>query len=567
MLPDSKPQLPDLKRSLKEYDLGHLRIIAEFWGLELEAPEARTGLGQLASGLLEPELVSEMIEALPPDSQKAITELVENNGCVPSSVFSRRYGNIREMGPARREREQPYRSTDASPAEWLWYRGLIARAFFETSMGSEEFVYIPNDLLDLIPLPRMERVILLGRPATPAECALPLPADDSILDDSCTLLAALRIGLSPDKLVGLFQCAQNSIYPLSPGELMALLHTAGLLDENELPIPEPTRDFLEAERGEALLKITRAWLKSEDLDELRWLPGLSMEGEWRNDPVRTRETVLGFISSLPLGSPEPEKRRFWSLSSFLAAVKEEHPDFQRPAGDYDSWYIREEESGEFLRGFDNWDEVDGATIRYIIAGPAYWLGIFDLAMPEVERPERIITAFRFSDWGADLIEFKPPLVHRKESEPMTVRSDGRVRVPLDCPRSGRYQIARFCRWDGFKDGFFRYQLTPASLQRAREQGLQVPHLLSILNHHAAAVPPSLVKAIQRWATRGSEARLENFTVLRLKDPESLKALRESRAVRFLGDPLGPTAVIVNPGAGEKVLAALAEMGILGEMIE
>src|SRR5579859_5992190 len=40
-----------------------------------------------------------------------------------------------------------------------------------------------------------------------------------------------------------------------------------------------------------------------------------------------------------------------------SAVKEEEPDFQRPAGNYDSWYIRDAQSGEYLRGFESWDRV------------------------------------------------------------------------------------------------------------------------------------------------------------------------------------------------------------------
>ena len=44
----------------------------------------------------------------------------------------------------------------------------------------------------------------------------------------------------------------------------------------------------------------------------------------------------------------------------------------------------------------------------------------------------------------------------------------------------------------------------------------------------------------------------------------LQRLRSSRAARFLGDPLGPTTVIVKPGAASKVLSILAEMGYLGE---
>jgi hypothetical protein len=161
----------------------------------------------------------------------------------------------------------------------------------------------------------------------------------------------------------------------------------------------------------------------------------------------------------------------------------------------------------------------------------------------------------------------PPVGLPKEEERFTVRSDGRARIPVGAPRAIRYQAARFCDWDGFRDGFYRYRLTPSSLERARSQGLNVHHLFSLLRRHATAAPPSLLKALERWEAHGSEARIENVMVLRLRDPAILNALRDSRAARFLGDPLGPTAVIVKPGAWEKVLAALVEMGCLGEMIE
>jgi hypothetical protein len=51
-------------------------------------------------------------------------------------------------------------------------------------------------------------------------------------------------------------------------------------------------------------------------------------------------------------------------------------------------------------------------------------------------------------------------------------------------------------------------------------------------------------------------------LLRLSSPEILAALRRSRAARFLGDPLGPTTIIIQAGAQAKIFAALAEMGYL-----
>jgi hypothetical protein len=61
--------------------------------------------------------------------------------------------------------------------------------------------------------------------------------------------------------------------------------------------------------------------------------------------------------------------------------------------------------------------------------------------------------------------------------------------------------------------------------------------------------------------------LQTVSVLRLSTPELLQAVRNSRAARFLGEPLGSTAVIVKTGAIDKVLAVLAEMGYLGEIEE
>jgi len=51
----------------------------------------------------------------------------------------------------------------------LWYRALLARAFFDTPGGPQEFAYIPTDLLSLLPVSQGTADLQLGRPATPAE--------------------------------------------------------------------------------------------------------------------------------------------------------------------------------------------------------------------------------------------------------------------------------------------------------------------------------------------------------------------------------------------------------------
>ncbi len=569
-------KLPDLARSLQGRDLSHLRIIAELWGLDLSAPDAKTGLQRLALLLLERSTVQEMVDDLPERAYVALVDLLQNDGCLAWALFTRRYGELRQVGPARRDRERPYLNTNASAVEALWYRGVVGRDFLDAPGGPQEFAYIPEDLLALLP-PVTDRFSApLGRPASPGERALPLLAGDWILDDACTLLAGLRLGLPYETIrLHLRGARLSTSYPLTPQALQALLLAAGLLDESGGPKPEPIRLFLEAERGTALVSLVKAWLHSPLFNELRLLPSLQAEGEWLNDPLAARQAVLDFLSTLPGSGEEGEARPpYWSLAAFVAAVRESHPDFQRPAGDYDSWYVRRRSDGEFLRGFDSWEAVDGELLRFLIGGPLHWLGLLDLAAAQApdagvagSRTEgSALTAFRFSLWAADLLAGRPAPGLASEEKPLRASTEALLHLSAGAPRAVRYQVARFGEWEKFDGEAYRYRLTPASLDRARRQGLRTSHLLILLRKHALAVPPGLVKALERWEAQGSQASLERLVVLRVKDPEILLALRATRAARFLGDPLGPAAVIVKPGAWNKVMAALAELGYLGEVL-
>lgn len=542
--------MPDLFHSLQGSDLGLLHIIADLWGVDLEAPDVRRGRRNLFQALLDRNLIAEVVEALPEEARQALAELKSNAGRVPWSKFTQRYGELREMGPNRRDREQPHLKP-SSTTEILWYRALVARAFFDAQAGAQEFAFVPEDLLALLPDTSQGETITLSRPAAPAERAHKRPADDRILDHAATLLAALRMGFDPDKIEDMVRD-----WEMPAVTLVSLLASAGLTGPSGEPLAEAMRAFLEARRGEALAQLAAGWLNSPDHNDLHHIPHLQPEGEWANDPLQTRHTVLEMLRNLEAGT-------WWSLPAFIASVKTHRPAFQRPAGDYDSWYLKDTRTGEYLRGFEHWEAVDGALLNYFITGPLHWLGMVDLAGPEEDASP---AAFRFSRWWPALVEGQPPERLPEETESVHVDSQGRIAVPRLAPRSLRYQLARFGDWGGMKKGQYIYTLTPQSLRRAQSQGLQVPHLLSLLNKHAdAKLPPSLVRALNRWQGHGAQARLESVLVLRLKHPEILQELRDSRAARYLGDPLGPAAVVVKPGAWERVIAALAEMGYLCEI--
>jgi hypothetical protein len=523
--------MPDLFASFHFHDLGHLRIIAELWGLELESRDRDSAAEELAASLLDPELARETLDVLPANARPALDALLAARGRIPWAEFARRFGEIREMGEGKRDREQPHRKP-VSAAEALFYRGLIAKAFFDTEKGAQEFAYIPDDLLKIIN--REERKEnageVLGRPATPVEKAFEIPANDHILDDATTLLAALRIGSAN------CQFAQ---------QLPALLHAAKLLKKN-IPQAEAVKKFLEAPRFEALSMLVEAWKPSTTFDELRLIPSILCEGEWKNDPRATRNTILNFLHAIP-------PNQWWSFPAFLRDLKLKHPDFQRPAGDYDSWFIKRASDGQFLRGFAYWDAVDGALVRFLIQ-TMHWLGLVDLAAPEEGKE---FTAFRLT--------LNVQRVTLNETGKIVISSNGKITVPRNASRAVRYQIARFCDWGDEKREEYQYHVSARSLKRATEQGLKAEQLLTLLvKVTKSAVPPALVKALKRWEANGTEARAESQTILRVARPEVLEELRKSKAARFLGEALGPTAVIVKSEAVPKIAAALAELGVLLE---
>lgn len=547
--------MPDLLHSLLKQDIGHLRIIAEFWGLELDSNTVEDAREELSTSLLDVELAAELIDSLSPQADSAIHALVDEGGRIPWVTFARKYGDIREMGAGKRDRERPHLKP-SSTAETLFYRGLLARAFFETEKGSQEFAYIPDDLLELLnnlffeeseeqapaangnpikpdSLPDVvETTEALGRPASPGERGHDLLANDSVLDDATTFLAALRMGRSDYQ---------------SDLRLQALLTAANLI-KNNVPQAEAVKSFLECPRADALKMLQDAWIESPEFNELRLMPSIICEGEWRNNPQETRDFLLNLLDAIPEG-------KWWSLGAFVRDIKQKYADFQRPAGDYDSWFIKRASDGQYLRGFSYWDHVDGALVKFFVTNILYMLGQVDLSVAEGATEP---TAFRIVTLQGE----------KEERGKIAVTSGGKVSIPRAAPRVVRYQVSRFCEWDEDKNGDYRYHITTNSLSKAKEQGLKAEHLLVLLSKNTdAGIPPSLVKALKRWEVNGTEARVQTQVILKVSKPEILDEMRKSKAAKFLGETLSPTTVIVRSGAIQKVMEALTELGLLAEVID
>ncbi len=541
--------MPNLSDALRNKELGFLRMVAGLWGAEIDAPDAAAFLPRLVEAIAGGLEKDEVLAALPGEARLALQDLAARGGRIPWAQFTRRYGEVRPFGAGRRDKERP----DLKPAsisEWLWYRALIGRAFLkDPGIQAAEYAYLPEEIAPWIHPLVPETDQPSGRPATPVESAHACPATDGILDQACSLLAWLRLG----------QPLEN--FAVQPGEadagfLHALLREAHLVDSDDMPMADEVREFLEKPRGEALLQLAHAWMEARYLNELRLMPELICEGDWYNDPRQARAAVVDWVGRIPAG-------RWWSLVGLLRALHQRQPDYLRSAGDYDAWFIRDRRSGEFLRGFESWESVDGAMAAYIVTGPLHWLGIVDLAAPQAGAEQ---AAFRLSAWAEDLLGLRAPQGLRSEEAALYVNSAGRISIPMGFPRAARYQIARLCAWDAMSADGFRYHITPDALTRAKVQGLRPQHLAGLLRRHAEGglVPPAVLQALERWETLGTQAGLRKALLLRVAHAEILTALRKSRGGRYIEEELTPTLALLVPGCAEKVGEVLFELGYLSE---
>jgi len=541
-----------LEKSLYDHDLLTLRVIGEWWELDLSGLDKAEAVETLAQTLAFVDMQKE-VNFLPPEESTAVQDLVAQGGRSPVAAFGRDHGEVRVMGPGRMEREEPWLDP-VSATEALWYRGFVYRAFDESDEGVIEYYYIPEELLDQFGLAaaedsEVERPSLqpLAQPPAAATAA----ATDAV-DDLTTLLAvAMRLSLGED------QAAEVEQWLLNPDRerrslLLNLAHEAGWLRESESGV-RPTREaveWLKLGREQQLYVLADGWRQSV-WNDLCHTPGLICEGDnWHNDPRLARTAVLGAM---------PRNDAWYRLADLLAAMKSNHPDFQRPDGNYETWYIRDARADGYLAGFESWDYVEGRLIRFMLQGPLSWLSMVEVA--EAAGPKDL--AFRLTPRALSWLAGEYPAGDR-ERPPITIQPDASIEVRHEADRYVRFQVARIAEveeTDAVRP--FRYRLSPTSLARADEQGIKADRLRQFLEKAAAgAVPKSVERALTRWEEEGVEARLEAVMVLRVKDPAILDTLRNNPKTRdYLGESLGELAVTVKPGKWPELRSATAQLGL------
>jgi hypothetical protein len=554
-----------LRQCLLDTDPVVLRVIATRWSIDLTGVKPRDLAEQIETTIGTPARAAAVIGDLPQPEQDALRVLLAAGGTLPVANFTQRFGSIRSVGPARLEREQLWR-TPISPAEDLWYLGLLYRGFEQLPTGAmREVFFAPAELLPLLPLLKAP-----DRSSVPLEIVVApveIHADsEALADDLCTLLSHLHnnfVRLPGAQLRAVVDPLRTALSPqLHDARAMRLeflLHTAArahlikISGQRLRPDPKNSTDWLRAPGLDQLRALFEAWRTDPTWNEVQRSNRLHIEKavSLRSDGLVARQTLLTVLFTAVPGA-------WHTLDALFARVKAQSPDFLR--ADFDTDYIRDATTGEYLRGFANWDRVEGALLQSVLIGPLFWLGVIEI------DPDA--TMFSLTPRGAKLLGLAQEAVEAaaavaEADRGFAVRADATIHIS-PARRYDRFQLARVADLIAVVNEEYRYRLTPSSLTRANSQKISTEKVLDFLAQAADHdLPPTLTKALQRWASKGTEVKVKRAVVVQVKDAAILKRLQESPRTRGITiEVLGPTAARINEKDWPKLVSILAEAGVL-----
>lgn len=559
-----------------------LPVLAQVWrvgGDNLTPDQYRA---ELARVMLDPIRAEAIWDVLDDQARGALQMLIATGNKMPESQFQRVFGEIRRMGSEAIKREKPHQQP-RTPADALYYRGFISVMYENADTGTRTVIYIPDDLLTVLPVHKTGYENLEnadddgGYDEAEDETSQIEPmdqdtvrgiraADTSFVDDMTTLLAFLRI-YSP--LLDTSYLSAEDIRRLLPHLLvqdetrlhflMALALTAELVDVQAgraYPKKAETQRWLNAPRPDQVRLLAEKWRDTDGVIDLLFVPGLFPEMNAgvmaQYSPAAARAGVFEMMGSLlpPNG--------WWAQDAFIGAIYEENPDFQRPNGDFNTWYIRNEQ-GDYLNGFENWDAVEGAFLDYLINSPLHWLGLIDLAE----------NAARFTAYGRAFLRLQKWVSPPETLEKIEIAGDGSIHVSRKVSRLDRYQIARFASWVSAGNPYV-YRIDAPAIQQAAAQNITVGHISEYLTRMigGGALPAPIARILDRWKHgAAASVSVERLLVLRTTAPEVLEQLYEQPATRrFFGARLGPMAAVIRADQWDGLRAALGELGVQVEVI-
>jgi hypothetical protein len=546
------PAHPDLHTCLETASWRRLLAIMASHGLPCSTRWRKADLVQaLHAHLSQADTLAQIITNLGQPAQDALVALLRAGGMLPARPFTATFGTIRPHRPWRKESQpdQPW-SNPASPAERLWYLGLLHLHPPRPAPGVSQHMIIPADLL----APLQHRLLapqtalpihLHPRPGHPPDLAwhvalllATLEADPVRLVKGGWLppriLAALANRTGLDQAVD-FQPSRSERRMPYLAFLHYLSQAAGLIAGHHLRLTTLGWQWLAAAPHQRWQTLWQAWLAAtSDLASPFRFP-------WADLTPPARTLVLAQVQQLPMDG-------FTPLAQVVEQVHvtDEHQRLVQP-----------------------WNQAEDVAAA-LISGPLLWFGIVDLGEGRDERlsagtPAPSLRLTRLGAWLLKLPDWGPPPF--PSTQPCTIRPVNRnlVLIPPLAKPTHLAHLAPFCQWlpPQFPALEQRLLLSEERVGQAVARGTPLAQILYHLQE-ALGQPPSRrqQQRLRLWAQAGQQVRVRHLTVLETSDPQLMGRLRSRRLIRrHLGDALSPTRSMLNPAGLPALLHTLRALGL------
>ena len=551
--------MKDLSVALRNHSIVMLEALGRIWAVDPPAQNRNALADRLATEMTQPHKVLDVLSLLSTEERAALSEVAGAGGAIRAHLLYREHGIIRPLGPNPMRRLAPWDKPETA-TEGLYYRGLLFRTYDVLDEYHGEVLFIPPQLMAVLPpMARKIPAFTVDSARTPT---LIQSDGDALSQDILTTLAFLRRHCVPSHRSRLLSGEQNRLlsqrwYGEMSGERLEF--TRRLLQRtrfvrNRLGCMRPemgARDWLRASEVERKRALLDAWQDDPKAHELRWVKGIRCESTgWRYDAPASRRTVVSYLALCSADN--------WiSISSFTAGVKHVNVDFLRPNGDYNSWYIRDAVTNEYVTGYENWDRVEGALIRHLIVGPLRWLGIVALGSDDTGDPY----CFQVTRAGAELMNLQPMAEPDIGPPPATLGNDFVVRVHAQTNLYDRYQLERFADWVcGART--IDYHVNKRSIWRALEDGIEIEQILAFLRRVTGrTLPPKQAYELRSWSSAYGKLTVRRVVLLQTQDEETMRVLRSSPQLSpLLGPLLNPLTSQVDEDSWDEVIAVVKSLG-------
>ncbi|MHB1356662.1 MAG: helicase-associated domain-containing protein [Anaerolineae bacterium] len=558
-------QLRDLFRCLDDYPLVMLQALARVWLVDPHTSDSRELIERLIVAMQTPALVSSVVQTLNPLAYQALLILERTPEGIPSHRLVVTFGQIRKLGPARIEREEPWRNPQ-SPLEELYYCGMVYRAYGTIGGYYGEVLWIPQELASTL-------ASLANVQSTVASEELQVPLsittnENAMCEDIVAILVRLkRIKIPRDKRhtrqhtlpwdeLSLQARMQGTLQPERLVLLQELIWRMQLLTESDgsLVPSVRARNWMRQSPARRMAALYVAWRDNPQWNELQHLTGVRID---THAPIGIIEARRALCTELAAYPPVEWTR----IDSLISALKNTHPDFLRADGDYDAWTVQNTHNNQPLGGFAGWDSVEGALVRHLVLMPFYWLGIVNLGTSEGTEQ---VDLFELTQQGWDVMNHNPSKLSLpvQPAVPASIGDDFVVTLPVQGTLYERYQLERLAEWLS-QDSLARYKITEETIWESINSGISIEQVRRFLERISEGkVSPIVIRALHAWGGRFGRVTLQTVVTMQVADAALMTQLLEEPSLRrLLGAEVSPTQRLVPTANVPLLVQRMKALGI------